>query len=491
MTTSYLIYDFETDGVDPRTCRPLQVAWQRFDMELKPIEGEDPVSLFIQPAPDRLPHPKAIEVTGISLAQCAAEGISDAEAFRRLHDEVNRPGTCSFGWNTRRFDNEILRFGFWRNFLPSYDHESRQGCDAWDAIDLARAACALRPDGLAWPTNEDGTPSFKLDKLAPANGFDHSDAHDAMADVSATAHIATLLRASAPKLWDFARSLRNTETVRSIVTGSAFVHVSSRIPAADLCTAPFAVAARTPGRKNEVIAWNLRHDPSEALDADEHTLRRRIFTRQDDLCDGETRFNVKKIKLNAAPFVAPMGVLGEHEAKRLGVDLDSMNRHHASLRDHGAALGKRLITIHDDALPPRTDPDDALYGGAFPSKADLAIGRRIPDTAPQDLHVLERQFHDARFTGLLLHYIARNHPECLSDLPRATWIQRTHDRLLDPPSRDDLHWDDWCVEMAAAIDAASPETRPVLQTAYIHGLQIGAAVGLTPDVARQPNACGT
>jgi len=483
MTTSYLIYDFETDGSDPRTCRPLQVAWQRFDLDLNPIE--DPVSMYVKPAPDRLPHPRAIEITGISLAQCAAEGVSDAEVFRRLHTEVKRPGTCSFGWNSRRFDNEILRFGFWRNFLPSYEHESRQGCDAWDAIDLARAACALRPDGLIWPTKEDGTPSFKLDILAPANGFDHADAHDAMADVNATAHIATRLQASAPKLWAFARTLSDTETVRSIVSDKPFIHVTSRIRAADFCTAPFMVVAQTPDRRNEVIAWNLRQDPTEALDADEATLRRRIFTRQDDLEDGETRFGVKKIKLNAAPIVAPLGVLSEHDANRLGVDLGEIERYSQQLRDHGAQLRDRLIAVHSDPLPPRTDPDDALYGGDFPSKVDLAVSRGIPDTAPPDLHLLERRFRDARFTGLLLHYIARNHSECLNDAQRAAWTQRTHDRLLDPPSRDDLGWDDWCAEMATCIAAVSAEIRPALEAAQAHGLQVGAAVGLTRDVATQ------
>jgi len=37
--------------------------------------------------------------------------------------------------------------------------------------------------------------------------------------------------------------------------------------------------------------------------------------------------------------------------------------------------------------------------------------------------------------------------------------------------------------MAEAINAASPETRPVLETAHAHGLQVGAAVGLTRDVS--------
>ena len=480
MTSSYLIYDFETDGSDPRTCRPLQVAWQRFDLDLNPIE--DSVSVYVKPAPDRLPHPKAIEVTGISMAQCTAEGISDAEVFRRLHDEVNRPGTCSFGWNTRRFDNEILRFGFWRNFLPSYDHEWKQACDAWDIIDLARAACAMRPDGLTWPTHDDGTPTFKLDQLAPANGFDHSDAHDAMADVSATLHIARMLRSKIPKLWKHARNLADTETVRSLVMDQPFVHVTSRIRASDFCTAPFGMIAKVPGRKNEIMAWNLRQDPTMAIELDTEALQRRIFTREDELPPGETRFGVKKVKLNASPIVAPLGVLTDENLERLHLDLSSIERHHRTLAEHRDALSKKLIAVFDTDFDTPADADDALYGGSFPSNTDVALGRSVHDTAPGDLHVLERKFRDHRFKGLLLHFIARNHADQLTDMQRVKWAQRTAQRLLKPPSpKANPDWPTWCGEMQAAIESARGPLRTVLHEAHAHGLQVAAGAGLTQD----------
>jgi exodeoxyribonuclease-1 len=41
----------------------------------------------------------------------------------------------------------------------------------------------VRPDGIQWPTKEDGTPSFKLEDLARANGLLHEQAHDALSDV--------------------------------------------------------------------------------------------------------------------------------------------------------------------------------------------------------------------------------------------------------------------------------------------------------------------
>ena len=49
--------------------------------------------------------------------------------------------------------------------------------------------------------NAKNNPVFKLDKLAPMNGIEHSDAHSAIADVLATVEIAKLLSKTAPNVW--------------------------------------------------------------------------------------------------------------------------------------------------------------------------------------------------------------------------------------------------------------------------------------------------
>ena len=51
------------------------------------------------------------------------------------------------------------------------------------------------------PAGDDRRPSYKLDRLAPANGFKHSNAHDAMGDVEATVHLCRLLAARADSYW--------------------------------------------------------------------------------------------------------------------------------------------------------------------------------------------------------------------------------------------------------------------------------------------------
>lgn len=57
-----------------------------------------------------------------------------------------------------------------------------------------RACYALRPEGINWPENDDGLPSFRLEHLTRANGIEHSNAHDAMADVYATIAMAKLVK---------------------------------------------------------------------------------------------------------------------------------------------------------------------------------------------------------------------------------------------------------------------------------------------------------
>ncbi|MFB8831685.1 hypothetical protein ACE0DR_25955 [Azotobacter sp. CWF10] len=91
----------ETFGRDPRRTRISQYAAIRTDADLNVIDT--PVSFFggrpMTCCPRRWPprhrhHPQ----------QALAEGISEAEAFDRINEQLSRPGTCALGYNTLRFD---------------------------------------------------------------------------------------------------------------------------------------------------------------------------------------------------------------------------------------------------------------------------------------------------------------------------------------------------------------------------------------------------
>ena len=64
----------------------------------------------------------------------------------------------------------------------------------------SRAVSLLLPR-LIFPTDESGQKVFKLDSIAPANGFKHDQAHDAMGDVEATIFLCRQLIEKAPEIW--------------------------------------------------------------------------------------------------------------------------------------------------------------------------------------------------------------------------------------------------------------------------------------------------
>ena len=172
-----LWHDYETWGVDPRRDRPAQFAAVRTNTALEEI-GE-PIMLYCRPSDDFLPHPEAAMLTGIAPQEAAAKGLNEAGFFGRIHAAFLEPETCGTGYNTIRFDDEITRFGFYRNFIDPYSREWRNGNTRWDIIDLVRLAYALRPEDIRWPRKEDGSVSFRLEDLTAANGIEHDGGDDA------------------------------------------------------------------------------------------------------------------------------------------------------------------------------------------------------------------------------------------------------------------------------------------------------------------------
>src|SRR3546814_165521 len=193
MPASFLFYDLETFGTDPRRSRIAQFAAIRTDAQLNEVEA--PVEFFVKPADDLLPTPMATLVTGITPQDALRDGVTEAEAFARIFEEMARPETCTLGYNSLRFDDEFVRHGLFRNFRDPYEREWHGGNSRWDLLDVMRLAHALRPDGIEWPKREDGATSFRLEHLAAANHVRIGDAHERSEEQ--TSELQSLMRNSA------------------------------------------------------------------------------------------------------------------------------------------------------------------------------------------------------------------------------------------------------------------------------------------------------
>ena len=387
----FVWYDLETTGIHPPSDRIMQFAVRCTTSELEPLG--DPDVGYVRLAADTLPHPEACLVTGLT-PQRIADGIDEWQAVQRLDEIFDEPGTCVAGYNNLRFDDEFLRFARYRNLLDPYAREWRNGNTRWDLIDLARAACALRPDGIHWP-RRNGTVTFELENLCAANGIATDNAHDASADVDATIGFARLLRTAQPRLWDFALAgrLRNAAAALLLPVGENLcVHVSGRYPNRRLCAAPVVSVAAHPQIANRVLVADLSRDITALLECNADELAARLFAPA-DAGDAE-RPPVKEVVMNRSPFVAPIAVVREQDAARLSWNFDAVARRRAALaaaRD----VGQRLREVYDRRGdgPAAGDPEFALYDG-FASDADqramgdlqaaLKGGAEWPDFRPRD-----------------------------------------------------------------------------------------------------------
>ena len=433
---TFLWHDYETFGIDPRRDRPAQFAAIRTDADLNPL-GE-PLMWYCQPGNDYVPDPASCLITGITPQLAFERGVSEREFAARIEAEMARPGTISVGYNTIRFDDEFTRFLFWRNLIEPYAREWQNQCGRWDLLDVVRMAFALRPEGIEWPKNADGTHSFKLEHLARANGLAHEAAHDALSDVRATIALAQLLRARQPKLFDFALGLHKKDRVAAELrlpatadTARPFLHVSGMFGAERGCLAVMWPLASHPGNKNEILAWDLAHDPSELATLGAEPLRQRLFTRSADLPDGVTRLPIKSIHLNKSPMVVGnVQTLRPELAERWGINMEKALAHAQVARDlpDMSALWPAVY-----ARPPETevpDAEQALYSG-FVAPGDRHRLTELREMKGAQLAQARTGFDDPRLKELVWRYRARNFADTLTSEEQARWEAHRAARLLD------------------------------------------------------------
>ncbi|WP_335912656.1 MULTISPECIES: exodeoxyribonuclease I [Shewanella] len=426
-------HDYETFGANPAKDRPAQFAGIRTDLELN-IIGE-PETFYCQIASDYLPSPEAILITGITPQLANGKGLPETEFMGRINALFSQANTCVAGYNSLRFDDEVSRYGFYRNFIDPYAREWQQGNSRWDIIDLVRACYALRPDGINWPTKEDGSPSFKLEHLTQANGLGHEKAHDAMSDVYATIALAKLIKEKQPRLFDYYFKLRRKQAVSEqidVLNMQPLVHISSKIPATQGCATLIAPVAHHPENKNAIVCVNLHMDISPLIELDVDSIRERLYTPRNELAEDELPIPVKQVHINKCPFIATAKTLTDEAAARIGFDKAFAREQYKRLRQH-PQIRTKLASLFDTPRDnPITDPDLMLYSGGFFSPADKAKMEMIRHTAPDNLAALDLSFDDSRLKEMLFRYRARNYPSTLTDKETLRWHEFCQQRLNDP-----------------------------------------------------------
>lgn len=197
MKKTYLFYDIETSGLNPAFDQVLQFAAIRTDKDLNEIARHE---IRVALRKDVLPAPEAVITHMISLENMQ-QGISEVVGIQQIHQLLNEPGTISVGYNTLGFDDEFLRFSFYRNLFTPYTHQYANECSRMDIYPILIFYYLFAKDGINWPMR-DNKLSLKLEELIVHNQLAEGQAHDAMVDVQATVALAKLLKRN-KEMWEY------------------------------------------------------------------------------------------------------------------------------------------------------------------------------------------------------------------------------------------------------------------------------------------------
>lgn len=199
---TYLFYDTETTGLNPAFDQVLTFAAIRTDTRLNEISREEVV---VKLRPDIVPSPAAF-LTHRLTPDILETGVSEYEAAHIIHRLFNTPDTISCGYNSLGFDDEFLRFLFYRNLLDPYSHQFAKGCSRMDMLPITVIYRLFCEGVLSWPRRADGKGTLKLEFLSQENGFLTSGrAHEAMSDVEALLALARAFSGEG-KIWEYVRT---------------------------------------------------------------------------------------------------------------------------------------------------------------------------------------------------------------------------------------------------------------------------------------------
>jgi exodeoxyribonuclease I len=457
-------YDLETSGIEARWDRIVQVAGMRTDLDLNPLGDE--FCTYVALPDDVLPSPAASLVTGITPPLTVREGITEWQALSQLQKIFAQPQTCVAGFNSLRFDDEFIRFGFYRLLLDPYAREWQNGNSRWDIIDLVRATGALRRDGIEWPTNEEGLPVYNLELMTRANNLEHGNAHDAMSDVRATIALARLLKKAQPRLFQYYFDQRSKKRSRSLLEPygeRVCLHVSGMYPRERYCAAPVVSICRHPTNANSIVVADLHQDIDSLLTWQPEEIGARLFE-----SGHHARPPLKEVRVNRAPFLAGIEVLTDENWSRLGYDRKIIKERARRLRAPGIAQ-KIARVYRNRTLDTAADADAALYD-AFLQDRDRDRCASLQRALAQG-EWLDLDYEDARLKTLAPRLKARSFRKLLTPQEEADWVDTVRTKLhaRDVPWRTLAGFrQEIASELAALNEAPDPRRQQILAELEAH-----------------------
>ncbi|HZN44481.1 MAG TPA: exonuclease domain-containing protein [Nitrospiraceae bacterium] len=391
--TSFTIWDTETTGLDKAFDVPVEIGALFTDASLQPIRH---IHLSCRPPRSVLPQPGALLTTKRRISELMSRPMTAYETTGRFKEVVEAvTPTCFVTYNGVKFDDPLIQHTLYRHLHDPY-LMMKAGNSRLDILRLVQLAYALGHGDLVVPMSDVGKITFKLDQIAPLNGFNEKGAHSALVDARAVLHLCRLLATRAPELW--ARAVRlwsRKDAVRNLVGGADVIVQFSWDWRKGGRPSFKALHPIGPGRSypGDIVCLDLAIDPADyrSLAPEELTGKIAIGPKPRPICT---------VRLNGFPIVFN----GDDPLVRGRVPVEAkVLAERAQQISHDSGLHDRVLEAVDlsrDSFEEPGHPEQQLYSGGFISAPDMIAMERFHLVTPENKLDVVRTFADTRLQYL-------------------------------------------------------------------------------------------
>jgi exodeoxyribonuclease I len=415
---TYIFYDTETTGKRTAFDQILQFAAIKTDDELNVVET---LNIRCRLLPYIVPSPGALLVTGATIADITTCPLSHFEMTRQVHAKMHRwseGGAIFVGWNSMKFDETLMRQAYYQTLLPVYQTNTN-GNGRADVMRMAQIAAACTPNVLAVPLTAEGKRTFKLVLMAAANDVVLENAHDALADTSATLGVARLIKQRAPALWDALIANARKSAPLRLLQSEPLVLLSEYFGNPfNYIVAPIAANS---GNANEWALFDLQFDPKLYLDASDADLHEAI--------DGTTKV-IRRVSINAQPGLLPIDYAPD-DVQGGRQSLETYQARAQAIRGNSEfrrRISRLVVARYEDQVEP-ANVEQRIYC-RFPSNADQTRMHLFHAQGWEDRIGIVQEIEDERYRQIGQRIIATERPDLLTETQRQRWKSWRRERFL-------------------------------------------------------------
>ena len=415
---NFLFYDTETTGVNVAFDQIVQFAAIVTDENFVEL---DRLNIRCRLLPWIVPSPVALLVTKTSPENLTNLDLpSHFEMMAEIRDWLGKWKPATFiGYNSIKFDEILLHRAFWQTLNPPYVSVTN-GNSRFDLLPVIRALSVLKPEIIEIAFNDEGNRTFKLDKLALANGYNAHNAHDALGDVEATIFLARKIAERAPEFWETLTSRTSKSDVSSALAPEEPVYVLDSSPASPRM------------RWAQRIDRDLRTSDATLayLDDDWDQIAGQFEDAKQPPESSYSKY-LRTISLNKSPVFFTLD-----EADRL-FSAAPQNKHIQRsdllkkadwLRELSEFLKKHKALKSE--RPPELE--ETIYDG-FAGKSDALLMEKFQRSDWPERAEISKLFSDNRFRRLATRIIYVSSPNLLTEQERSRMDIAIQERLHTPP----------------------------------------------------------